>query len=128
MAMLDQRDLRDALRAARAAWSWPIFWSSIAIFSLVGLLAWLGANADPRYEDRCSDPGDFAFVMFFLSLPVIGSCALVGLGECVLWSRNREARPQIARSHLRRACTLLAIAAVCCAAVALGFLGLCRFI
>lgn len=128
MSLIRKQDWIDAGRAARAAFSWPVFWSVIGVFSLIGLLSWIGMNADPRYSSRCSEPGDFGFLLFFLSLPVIGSCALVGLGEGVLWGRNREHHPELARRHFRRAATLLGIGFACCLGVALGFLSLCRFL
>ena len=115
------------LEAARAAFSWRIAFSLLGVFGFIGVLSWLGSHSDPRYRSSCADPSDFAFVMFFLSLPIIGSCALVGLGECVLWGRERERRPALARHHRRRAMLLLAIAALCCGGVAIGFMGLCRF-
>lgn len=126
--LLTKQDFVDAARATRAAFSWPVFWTLLAIMTVVVLLSWLGSYADPRSEAHCAEPGDLGFLLFFLSLPVIGGSALVGLGEAVEWSRLRATRPDMARRHRRRAATLLAASGGACAAVAGGFMVLCRIL
>ena len=98
-----------------------------ALFVLIiGGLFWLGGHSDPRYQSNCSDPGDAAFLLFFLSIPIVGVCGLVGLGEGVQWGRLRNNHRHQARKHLGHAITLLSVAFVICVGTGLGLLKLCR--
>ena len=77
-------------------------------------------------REQGPDPGDTAFLMFFLAIPVVGVCGLVGLGEGVQWGRLRGDHPRQAREHLNHAATLLGIAFTVCIVTGLGLLKLCR--
>ncbi|MCB1930088.1 MAG: hypothetical protein KDH17_18900 [Rhodocyclaceae bacterium] len=124
--LLSKRDLAEAWRATVDAFTWPLFGTLTALVLIVGGLFWLGGHADPRYQSSCSDPGDTAFLMFFLAIPVVGVCGLVGLGEGVQWGRLRGDHPRQAREHLNHAATLLGIAFTVCIVTGLGLLKLCR--
>lgn len=124
--MISKRDLQEAWRAAQAAFTWPLFFTLAAIALIVGGLAYVGGHADPRYRPVCTDPSDAAFLFFFISIPIVGVCGLVGLGEGVLWGRLRHTQPLQARGHFNRAALLLAIALILILADAGGMMKLCR--
>jgi len=126
--VFNRQDFGDAWKAARATFTWPLFFTLIAIALVVGGLFWLGGHADPRYRASCSEPGDLGFLLFFLSIPVVGICGMVGLGEGVQWGRLRPKYPQRAGAHLRRSAVLLGVAFAACIAAAIGLLGLCHLI
>ncbi len=126
--VFNRQDFKDAWRAARATFTWPLLFTIVAITLVVGGLFWLGGHADPRYRASCAEPGDAGFLMFFLSIPVVGVCGMVGLGEGVQWGRLRPQHPARARGHLRRAAVLLGIALATCIAAGIGLLGLCHLI
>lgn len=122
------RDLQEAWRAVQAAFTWPLFLTLAGIALVVGGLAYVGGHADPRYRPLCTDPSDAAFLFFFISIPIIGVCGLVGLGEGVQWGRLRHKQPSIARRHFNRAAILMAIALTLILADAGGMMKLCRMI
>ncbi|MCB1890414.1 MAG: hypothetical protein KDH20_22600 [Rhodocyclaceae bacterium] len=124
--LISKRDFQDAWRAAQAAFTWPLFFTLGGIALIVGGLAYIGGHADPRYRPVCSDPSDAAFLFFFISIPIIGVCGLVGLGEGVLWGRLKHKQPGLARGHIVRAAALLGIALSLIAADAAGLMQLCR--
>ncbi len=126
--LISKRDVQDAWRAAQAAFTWPLFFTLAGIALIVGGLAYVGGHADPRYRPLCADPSDTAFLLFFISIPVIGVCGLVGLGEGVLWGRLRHKQPGIARGHIVRAGGLLGVAISLIVADAAGLMTLCHMI
>lgn len=103
----------------------------VAVFTgvtlIVGALAWLSANTDPRYHAYCSKPSDLQIILYFLALPLLLGTSIVGLGEATLWARTRGSRPRAARAHGLKALALLGTAIVVAVAAGLGFASLCRF-
>jgi len=97
----------------------------ISIALGVGLLAWFSANTDPRYHAFCGKPSDTQIILYFLALPVLLGTSVVGLGEAMLWSRDRQSHPRQARAHGWRAAGLLGIAITVALAAGLGFSSLC---
>ncbi|MCB1955771.1 MAG: hypothetical protein KDG55_08845 [Rhodocyclaceae bacterium] len=126
--LISKRDIQEAWRAAQAAFTWPLFFTMAGIALVVGGLAYVGGHSDPRYRTLCTDPSDAAFLFFFISIPVIGVCGLVGLGEGVQWGKLRHKQPAFARGHMVRASILLGIALVLIVADATGLMKLCRML
>lgn len=118
---------QDVLAGIREVFTPRIVAVCTGIALIVGALAWLSANTDPRYHAYCSKPSDLQIILYFLALPLLLGTSIVGLGEATLWTRTRGTRPRAARTHGLRALALLGTAIVVAVAAGLGFASLCRF-